>query len=536
MNNSGRVAIITGAAGGIGRALCEVFARDGYRIAAVDLPGTDVEAVASGLAGAGHAGFFCNIGSEPEIIDTVRKVVQRFGRIDVVVNNAALGPTMAATIDTTAEAFRSALSVNLVGPLVLAREAAAHMGENGGVIVNIASLAGIVSNPKRNAYAASKAGVVSMTKSLACEWAHRNIRVVAVAPGYVRTPMVAGLERDGKADLARVRQRIPLGRMARPDEIAAAARFLASPAARYITGTVLAVDGGWASFNQPGEAHPPVAGVPEAELQKPAGETKSRIVVVTGGARGIGRAIAGAFAGLGDTVVILDREAEEARNAARELGPAHLAFGVDIASEQAVIDVFSEIGRRFGRVDVLVNNAAIADRFMPVEAQSADYLMGLLDINLTGAFLCAREALRRMPRPGGVLLNLGSINSFLPFAPRHAYGASKAGIDMLTRCLAGELGPEGIRLATIAPGYIRTPGVAALEASGSIDANRIRRRIPMGDLGRPEDIASAAVFLASTEASYVNGSILYVDGGWTAFGNAGDAAEIDTADTLEAAQ
>jgi NAD(P)-dependent dehydrogenase (short-subunit alcohol dehydrogenase family) len=149
---------------------------------------------------------------------------------------------------------------------------------------------------------------------------------------------------------------------------------------------------------------------------------------------------------------------------------------------------------------------------------------------LTGAFLCTREAVKLMSgakdRGGGVVLNLGSINTFLPFAPRHADGASKAAIDILTRCMAAELGPAGIRTATIAPGYIRTPGVAGLKASGKIDVNAIKRRIPLGDMGAPHDVAEAAFFLASADASYINGSILYVDGGWTSFGNAGNASEI----------
>jgi NAD(P)-dependent dehydrogenase (short-subunit alcohol dehydrogenase family) len=128
-------------------------------------------------------------------------------------------------------------------------------------------------------------------------------------------------------------------------------------------------------------------------------------------------------------------------------------------------------------------------------------------------------------RPGGMIINLGSINTFLPFAPRHAYGASKAAVDILTRCLAAELGPAGVRIATLAPGYIRTPGVAALEQSKRIDSGAIQRRIPMGDFGKPSNIADAAFFLASSAASYVSGSILYVDGGWTSFGAAEFASE-----------
>ena len=522
MEKTGRVVIITGAAGGIGRALLEAFHRDGDIIAAVDLPGSNVVEIAATL-GDQHAGFHCDVASEDDVVGLVAAIERRFGRIDVLVNNAALGPTMAATVDTEVASFRKALSVNLRGPVVLAREAARRMTEKGGVIVNIASLAGVLGNPKRNAYAASKAGLISVTRSLACEWAKHGIRVVAVAPGYVRTPMVAELERSGKANLDLVRRRIPLGRMARPEEIAAAARFLASPAAGYVTGAVLVVDGGWQSFNQPGDAHPPVTGTPNAELTEPEPGPKQRIVVVTGGASGIGAAIAQRFASAGDTVIVADRDGDRAAELVSALGAGHMAFALDVASEQKVLALFAAIRQRFGRVDVLVNDAAVADRFVPVLEQSAADLDMVLEVNVVGAFLCAREAIKLMGG-GGVVLNLGSINTFLPFAPRHAYGASKAAIDMLTRCMAAELGSAGVRTATLAPGYIRTPGTAALEASGRIDSARIRRRVPLGRFGEPAEVANAAHFLASSDASYINGSILYVDGGWTSFGDAVDAS------------
>jgi NAD(P)-dependent dehydrogenase (short-subunit alcohol dehydrogenase family) len=523
MNDTKRIAVITGAAGGIGRALARLFADDGATVVAVDLPGSGVDRMAAGLGG-GHAFYTCDVSSESDVIQMFQDIDVRFGQVSILVNNAAVGPTMTPTVDTDVTGFQKAISVNLLGPFALAREAAKRM-TRGGAIVNIASLAGILGNPKRNAYAASKAALISLTKSLACEWAKDGIRVCAVAPGYVRTPMVADLESSGKADLAAVRQRIPIGRLARPDEIASVAHFLASDRARYITGSVFVVDGGWMSFNQPGTAFPPVQGTPPAELETPAGSAGSRIVVVTGAARGIGREIAKRFLSEGDTVVALDRAAENDLSADVGNRPNLMVRQVDIASEAEVNEIFSEIRKRFGCVNVLINNAAIADSFKPALQQSASDLQQVLDINLTGAFLCTREAVKGMG-PGGVILNLGSINTFLPFAPRHAYGASKAGIDILTRCMAAELGPQGIRTATLAPGYIRTPGVAELEREGRIDTASIQRRIPLGDMGTPGDVAEAAIFLASPAASYVNGTILYVDGGWTSFGNAGFASEL----------
>ena len=521
VSQEGRIVVVTGAAGGIGRALVELLAAGGDTVIGVDLAGTGIEDVMA-AQGAQHWGLACDVGDEAAIEAMFRDIDSRFGRIDVLINNAALGPTMAATVETPLPDFRKAISVNLLGPFVMAREAARRMTQ-GGAIVNIASLAGVLGNPRRNAYAASKAALISLTKSLACEWAARGIRVAAVAPGYVRTPMVAELERTGKADLAAVRRRVPMGRMGRPDEIARAAIFLASARARYITGSVLAVDGGWMSFNQPGEAHPPVEGTPDRELS-PATETRrQRIVAVTGAAKGIGAAIARTFAAAGDRVVLLDRDRDALEAAAASLGEGHLAMAMDVTDESAVEGAFAAIRETFGRVDVLVNDAAVADAFKPALEQTKADLEQVLDINLAGAFVCTREALKAMG-PGGVVVNLGSINTFLPFAPRHAYGASKAGIDILTRCMAAELGPAGIRTVTVAPGYIRTPGVKALEDAGRIDSPAIRRRIPLGDMGRPEDIADAVLFVASGDASYVNGSILYVDGGWTSFGNAGDAS------------
>lgn len=478
MKQAGRIVIITGAAGGIGHALVDTLAAGGDTVVAVDLPGSGVLELARGL-GPAHLGLEFDVSREEDIPALYDRIERQFGHIGVLVNNAAIGPTMAATVDTTIDGFRRILAVNLIGPIAMAREVAGRIG-SGAVIVNVASLAGVLGNPKRNAYAASKAGLISFTKSLSWQFASCGIRVAAVAPGYVRTPMVSELERAGKIDLAAVRSRVPMGRVVRPDEIARAVRFLASAQASYITGSVLTVDGGWRSSNQPGEAHPPVPGTPRAELFPPAEHSTARIALVIGGADCIGAAVARRFAENGDACNCRQRWRCSGRACRFPRWQAYRE--VRGHRRRNVVALFEELRRHFGRLDVLVNNAAnyhvLEVEQMPTEIEPA----------LTGAFTCAREAIKVMRR-GNLILNLGPNNTLLPFAPRHAYDAFGAGMEILTRRMAAELGPVGIRTATVAPGYIHTPAVAKMEKLGHVDPKAIRRRIPMGRMGRPEDVA-----------------------------------------------
>ncbi|TCN27040.1 SDR family oxidoreductase [Sinorhizobium americanum] len=523
MKQAERVIIITGAAGGIGRALVDAFAEHGDTVVAVDLPGSGVLELVRGL-GAGHLGLEFDVSREDDTLALYDRIEARFAQIGVLINNAGVGPSMAATIDTGVDVFRHALGVNLIGPFAMAGEAARRM-HRGAVILNVASLAGVLGNPRRNAYAVSKAGLISITKTLAFELAPRGIRVMAVAPGYVRTPMVSQLERAGKADLAAIRQRVPMGRMARPDEIARVVRFLASPQADFINGSLLTVDGGWMSFNQPGDAHPPVYGTPEAELSPPADYSGERIVLVTGGANGIGPAVVRRFAANGDILVIADRDGPAAAKLAGFLGGKHMAKSVDIAVESDVLALFEELRGRFGKLDVLINGSAANEPSVAGSQKPTEQVQRVLDVNLTGVFTCAREAIKMM-RAGSVILNVGSMVNFLPLPQRHAYEASLAGIEILTRCLAAELGPVGIRTATIAPGYIRVSGGSGLAKVGSVAPEAVRRRIPIRT-GEPEDVAEAAFFLASPEASYVNGSTLCVDGGCTPMHEAGFEIGLD---------
>jgi NAD(P)-dependent dehydrogenase (short-subunit alcohol dehydrogenase family) len=520
-----RNVLITGATGGLGRAICTLFAADGDRVIAVDRDDAQCRALATEL-GAQHRGFGCDLSREDEIVALVKRVEAECGPIDVLINNAAIGPTMTATADMTMASIRAVLSVNLTAPFLLAREIGRGMATRGkGVIVNTASLAGVTPNPKRNAYAASKAALISLTKGLALEWASKGIRVNALAPGYIRTPMVAELDEKKLVDLVAVRRRIPMGRIGRPDEMAQGIRFLASARARYVTGTVLVVDGGWQAFNTAGYASDTV-GVPPAELAIPVANHARRTVLVTGAASGIGEALSHQLAQDGYRLIALDRDVR-VQNLVKSLpGEEHVALEADITDEAAIQGAFAELDQRGIAIDVLVNNAAIADTFMPSLDQTAKAFDHVIDVNLVGSMLCARETVRRMaPRGSGVIVNMASITGHLPLPPRNAYSASKAAIINFTGCMAAELAPQGLRVVAIAPGYIRTPGVKALEDSGKIDVKAIRERIPFGDMGRPQDIADAVGFLISDDASYITGTTLFVDGGWSAFGGAGPASD-----------
>lgn len=246
---------------------------------------------------------------------------------------------------------------------------------------------------------------------------------------------------------------------------------------------------------------------------------RERRVLVTGGADGIGRAIAEAFAGLGDHVLIVDRDGPRAAATAAEIGAE--AHACDVTDADAV----AALARELGRVDVLVNNAGIGDNHLPTLEQDAARFRSVLDVNLTGSFLMAQAVGRGMVAArGGAIVNLASIAGITGLPRRNAYGAAKAGVVALTRSLACEWAGAGVRVNAVAPAYVDTALVRAIADSGRMDLGAVRRRTPLGRLVRAEEVAAAVVFLASDAASAITGVTLPVDGGWSAFGDFGDAA------------
>jgi 3-oxoacyl-[acyl-carrier protein] reductase len=239
----GSAAIVTGGARGIGLEIAGVFARHGARVLVVDLAEADAQSAAKQIAAAGGtaAAIGANVADEADVARVIRTCVERFGSVDVLVNNA--GIVRDATMrKMTLDDFRAVLDVNLTGTWLMTKAAAAVMREQrSGAIVNMSSISGKVGLVGQTNYSAAKAGIVGLTKASAKELAPHQVRVNAIQPGLILTPMTE----DMRADIREAKlKEIPLGRMGRPSEVAAVALFLASPLSSYITAAVIEVTGG----------------------------------------------------------------------------------------------------------------------------------------------------------------------------------------------------------------------------------------------------------------------------------------------------
>jgi NAD(P)-dependent dehydrogenase (short-subunit alcohol dehydrogenase family) len=244
-----------------------------------------------------------------------------------------------------------------------------------------------------------------------------------------------------------------------------------------------------------------------------------KVAWITGASRGLGRTLAFAFAGAGAAVLLSARSAEALEELAGELRES----GTDVAvvagsvSDEAAIATAADVARdRWGRLDVLVNNAGISPSFVRSEGLDPEVWRDVLDVNLSAPLACARAALPLLEATGGgSIVNVSSVHGMRAHERLIAYAASKGGLEMVTRTLAVEWAPRSIRVNSVAPGYLETDMTTGLREHERWRA-ALLGRIPMGRFGTTGDVAGAALFLAGDASRYVTGTTLFVDGGWTA--------------------
>ena len=251
-----------------------------------------------------------------------------------------------------------------------------------------------------------------------------------------------------------------------------------------------------------------------------------KIALVTGAGSGIGQEIATLFAEQGASVLVADIRLDAAEAVAMQIlaqeGNAE-ALRLDVTDEKQVKDVFAQVGQKYGRLDILVNNAGIGHVGNVLETSLEDWER-VMAVNARGVFLCSKYAVMQMlaQQPqGGVLVNIASVAGMIAVERRFSYGASKGAVISITRSIAMDFVGQGIRANAICPGTVHTPFVEGFLERNFADRKdeerqRLHARQPVGRMGRPDEIAHAALYLASDEASFVTGSALVIDGGWTA--------------------
>ncbi|HCP00106.1 MAG: 3-oxoacyl-ACP reductase [Alphaproteobacteria bacterium] len=248
----GKRALVTGGGSGIGMTTAGILREFGATVAITDINETGLSSSSAILGGC--PAFVCDVADESQAEATVQAAADALGGLDITVNAAGVVDEVKFALERDMAPWQRIMDVNLRGTYQVCRAAGRIMVPNGtGAIVNIASVNGPGGWPRRTAYGPSKAAIIALTRELACEWGAQGVRVNAVGPGYIATPMIQGLVDAGKVDTERLNNRTPLGRLGTPAEVGQTIAFLASDMASYITGETLFVDGGWMAYGGAGD-------------------------------------------------------------------------------------------------------------------------------------------------------------------------------------------------------------------------------------------------------------------------------------------
>jgi 3-oxoacyl-[acyl-carrier protein] reductase len=244
---------------------------------------------------------------------------------------------------------------------------------------------------------------------------------------------------------------------------------------------------------------------------------KGKVAVVTGASKGIGAAIAERFAAEGASVVVNYASSKSGADAVvarikQKEGKA-VAVQADVSNLESIRRLFAESKKAFGKVDILVNNASVYD-FQPLELITEEHFHRQFNLNVLGLLFATQEAAKQFGPEGGNIINISSVAASIAIPNASVYAATKAAVNAITRSLAKELGPRKIRVNSINPGMVETEGVHAAGIVESDFRKQIEAATPLGRIGQPDDIAPSAVFLASSEASWITGESYYISGGY----------------------
>lgn len=251
-------------------------------------------------------------------------------------------------------------------------------------------------------------------------------------------------------------------------------------------------------------------------MNKLAGKLEGKVAIVTGASKGIGASIAKHLAAEGASVVVNFASSKEGADAVvaeiEKAGGKAVAFKADVAKKAEIESLFAQAIKSFGKLDILVNNAGRYE-FAPIEAITEEHFHKMFDLNVLGLILSAQEAVKHFGPDGGNIINISSVVSFLTPPYGSVYSATKAAVDAVTKSLAKELGPKQIRVNSINPGMVETEGLAAAGMTEGDFRKKIEGDTPLGRIGQPKDIATAAVFFASSDSAWITGETLVIAGG-----------------------
>ncbi|CAG2116941.1 unnamed protein product, partial [Medioppia subpectinata] len=446
--------VVTGSSSGIGEGIVKLFSILGANVVVTGRKAQDVQRVAKEIQELSPKKLkplevVGDLTKTSDINNLLNSTVKTFGKIDVLVNNAGIYPKTNITQTDVLSVWDQIFAVDLRAVVELIHRSVPHLEKTNGTIIDISSILAIAPVNFSLAYPAAKAGLDMLTKILALELGPKGIRVNTINPGVIHG-------RDPPSPLEVLAQKsAPLGRVGQPLDIARAVAFLASTDAHFITGANVVVDGGLV-YNA-GVLNTLIADYPIEDYKAVAKsrDFTGKVILVTGSSSGIGEGIVKLFSILGANVVVTGRKAQDVQRVAKEvqeLSPLKLkpleVVG-DLTKTSDVNNLIDSTVKTFGKIDVLVNNAGIYPQTNITQTDLLSVWDQVFGVDLRAVVELIHRSVPHLEKTNGTIIDISSIAAIAPTKFMLAYAPAKAGMDMLTRILALELGPKGIRVNTV---------------------------------------------------------------------------------------